>query len=238
MTPTPTGTPTHTPTPTPTDAPVSFDCVNTLGVAKEECEALVSLYNSTNGAAWADHTNWLEQPKVCTWFGVECGDEGVTGLRLGGNQLQGTIAPLLWQLQALRVLELGGNKLAGGLPQELSSLGKLAELDISQNAGLSGSVPMKFTALSLRRFWYDQTGLCEPPEEAFTEWLSGITDIRRTGVACFVCASPRLESPRGSVMRWSLSTTARTAPPGRTTPTGWSSRRSAPGSVSNAAMRA
>ena len=42
----------------------SFDCSTVIDVPQIECEALVALYNSTNGAGWTNNTNWLETNKV------------------------------------------------------------------------------------------------------------------------------------------------------------------------------
>jgi hypothetical protein len=38
-----------------------------------ERDALVALYNSTDGANWTDNTGWLgEAGTECSWFGVRC----------------------------------------------------------------------------------------------------------------------------------------------------------------------
>ncbi|HXQ33276.1 MAG TPA: hypothetical protein VN843_04565, partial [Anaerolineales bacterium] len=52
-----------------------------------ECLALVALYNSANGASWADSSGWLETDTPCSWFGVTCGDGHVIQLILEGNNL-------------------------------------------------------------------------------------------------------------------------------------------------------
>ncbi len=174
----------------PAEAPAAFDCASASGVSEAECDALVSLYNSTNGAGWADHTHWLEKPDVCTWFGVGCGDGAVLRLDLGGNNLQGPLPNTLGSLKYLDSLMLGGNKLTGGLPPSLGSAAYMNVLDISQNAGLSGPVPMAYTGMHLLRFWFDQTGLCEPPDTEFKDWLGTITDLRRTDVACVFTPTP------------------------------------------------
>ena len=43
-----------------------------------ECQALVALYNSTNGPAWVDSEGWTAGANPCRWVGVECteGDHG------------------------------------------------------------------------------------------------------------------------------------------------------------------
>jgi len=42
-------------------------------VPQIERDALVALYNSTDGANWTDNTGWLGAAGTeCTWFGVRC----------------------------------------------------------------------------------------------------------------------------------------------------------------------
>ena len=38
-----------------------------------ERDALIALYNSTDGANWTDNTGWLgEAGTECSWFGIRC----------------------------------------------------------------------------------------------------------------------------------------------------------------------
>jgi len=38
-----------------------------------ERDALIALYNSTDGANWSDNTNWLGAVGTeCNWLGVDC----------------------------------------------------------------------------------------------------------------------------------------------------------------------
>ncbi|OFX13463.1 MAG: hypothetical protein A2Z18_09125 [Armatimonadetes bacterium RBG_16_58_9] len=53
---------------------------NPLGVPDIEYDALVTLYNSTNGSGWRDRTNWLT-PRT-PWHGVDVTFGHVTGLEL------------------------------------------------------------------------------------------------------------------------------------------------------------
>ena len=57
-----------------------------------QLEALVALYESTNGGSWTTKTNWQTSESVCTWSGVTCNGDIVKELRLDGNNLQGTTA--------------------------------------------------------------------------------------------------------------------------------------------------
>ena len=73
-------------------------------VPSHEREALVALYNSTDGANWENNTNWLEgDPCSNLWFGVTCDDSGTTvmDISLEVNQLSGPIPPELGELTNL-----------------------------------------------------------------------------------------------------------------------------------------
>ena len=45
-----------------------FACVSFAGVSNSEKEALIALYNNTNGAEW--NTTWDLERQVDTWHGV------------------------------------------------------------------------------------------------------------------------------------------------------------------------
>ena len=65
----------------------------TPSVGDIEKEALVALYNATDGANWTDNTNWLNDGvPLNSWHGVTTDAEGrVTVLNLSGNNLTGSI---------------------------------------------------------------------------------------------------------------------------------------------------
>ena len=48
----------------------SFSCDNVTDVPVAECEALLRLYNTTNGASWTNNTNWLSSTTVGDWNGI------------------------------------------------------------------------------------------------------------------------------------------------------------------------
>ena len=83
-----------------------------------EREALLALYESTDGPNWINNDGWGDAPGTeCTWSGVFChtGGNHVTSLYLGGNQLSGPI-PDLSALTQLEYLRLESNKLSGPIP--------------------------------------------------------------------------------------------------------------------------
>jgi len=49
-----------------------FSCSSVTEIPEAECDALVALYTSTNGASWIDNTGWLVTDTPCSWYGVGC----------------------------------------------------------------------------------------------------------------------------------------------------------------------
>ncbi len=119
----------------------AFDCGLVEDVSVPECEALVALYASTNGSAWANNTNWLQSTTVGDWYGVGITFyEGPSNLTLSGNNLVGTIPPEIGNLPELRVINLSENYLRGGIPSELFQLEYLGVIALNDNL-LSGTLP-------------------------------------------------------------------------------------------------
>ncbi len=113
-----------------------------------EREALIALYNSTDGANWWDNTGWLGSAGTeCTWIGVSCAGGHVRDLILNYNQLSGVIPPQLGNLSNLQWLYLNSNQLSGSIPSELGNLSSVTFLDLSLNQ-LSGVIPAELGNLS------------------------------------------------------------------------------------------
>ncbi len=111
----------------------------TDGTLKDQCDTLVSLYDSTNGPNWFNSSNWKVTSKPCSWYGVICRDGYVSYIQRRSSNLKGTL-PNLSALTKLYRLELNHNKLSGSLPASLNALTNLQTLDLSDNL-LSGSIP-------------------------------------------------------------------------------------------------
>ena len=128
----------------------------------EDRDALVALYNTTDGASWTNNTNWLSEQPLDTWHGVTTDGMRVTELHLQDNELSGTIPPELGSLTNLERLDLGVNQLTGPIPVELGSLTKLEELGLWGNQ-LTGQIPSELGSLSkLRELWLDVNQLNGP----------------------------------------------------------------------------
>ena len=118
------------------------------GDAATDRAALVTLYNATDGANWANNDNWLSNAPMGEWHGVTTDSDGrVTRLDLPYNQLTGGIPAELGSLSNLVRLALSGNRLTGGIPAELGNLAYLKYLDLSFKQ-LTGEIPAELGNLS------------------------------------------------------------------------------------------
>ncbi len=118
------------------------------GVEPDDRQALVALYETTDGENWTNNTRWLSDAPIGEWHGVEVDDDGfVTELQLHGNGLSGKMPSKLRYLQQLVVLRLDENDLTGSIPPELGELSNLVSLELSDNR-LSGAIPVELGRLS------------------------------------------------------------------------------------------
>jgi Leucine-rich repeat (LRR) protein len=111
-----------------------------VDIPQTEREALIALYNSTDGANWtntkANNKVWdINNPNsdVSTWFGVTVNNGSVTNIQLYDNNLVGTISSKIGQLINLISLSLSVNKLNGSIPQEIGQLHSLIDLSLFNN---------------------------------------------------------------------------------------------------------
>ena len=110
-------------------------------LASLDKDALVALYNATDGDNWLENTNWMTSGALSTWHGVTTDSEGrVTELDLTRNQLKGEIPVELGNLSNLKSLDLSSNRLTGPIPAELGNLSNLESLYLGSNE-LTGCIP-------------------------------------------------------------------------------------------------
>ena len=114
-------------------------------------DALVALYNATDGPNWTNSTNWLSDKPLGDWHGVTASNGRVTELALGGNQLTGSIPSELGNLTSLESLALGYNQLTGPIPPQLGQLTKLWQLHLAET-GLTGEIPPELGQLTRLEF--------------------------------------------------------------------------------------
>ena len=140
-------------------------------------EALIALYNATDGPNWRRQANWLTDAPLGDWHGVTTDRNGrviaydsdpgftcnnLTGaippeigdldmlqyLDLGCGYLNGRIPPEMAKLKELRHLSLWGNELIGPIPPELGNLANLELLSFYSNPNLDGSIPPELGKLA------------------------------------------------------------------------------------------
>ncbi len=115
-------------------------CDTAQGIAISECEALVALYNSTDGTNWFTNTGWLQTTTPCSgWYGITCIGTIVTEITLVSNTLRGTLPSAIGALKNLRRLELRNNHLQGELPTAIEELNSLYALMLTGNQ-LTGDI--------------------------------------------------------------------------------------------------
>lgn len=112
----------------------------TCNCKKTDRDALIALYNATNGSQWkrkwdlnADHKNW---------YGVKFDSKGcVDALTLMDNNLSGHIPNDIAKLHDLTHLYLNNNDISGTFNPNLVYLNNLKYMDLSRN-NLSESLPL------------------------------------------------------------------------------------------------
>ena len=121
---------------------------------------LRNLFELTAGDEWAQSDGWAGSPALEEWHGVRTDSLG-----------------------RVTALHLSDNGLSGALSADIADLSQLTELRIDGNA-IEGRLPLSLIQLDLREFHYDGTRLCEPADQGFQAWLSGIESHSGTGSRC------------------------------------------------------
>lgn len=103
-----------------------IDCDAIIVTPSAEREALIDLYNATNGSSWSNTTNWCSQAPISEWFGVECDASGnLIGLNLAANNLSGSLPDSFTELMdCCNYLIVGQNNLTGAVSQSIISHNK------------------------------------------------------------------------------------------------------------------
>ena len=129
-----------------------FPGLTHAAIPAEERQALIALYNSTNGDHWTQNSGWKEGELDAdgfampgtegSWYGItlNAGATSVYRINLDSNSLSGSIPSELGNLTNLQYLLLGSNQLIGSIPLELGKLKDLQWLDLAFNQ-LTGSIP-------------------------------------------------------------------------------------------------
>ncbi|MEM9052940.1 MAG: hypothetical protein AAGC47_12880, partial [Bacteroidota bacterium] len=120
----------------------------------EQKQALINIYQATNGDGWHNNSNWLSDLPVSNWHGVDIDLEGnVVGLDLRNNNLVGDLPLSIGNLPELRSLDLAANELTGAIHDQLGDLEHLLDLNLSDN-GLTSTIPATIGNLD-NLYWID-----------------------------------------------------------------------------------
>lgn len=128
-----------------------------LTINEDECEllrqkerdALIALYNATDGPQWINNSNWCSDKPLREWYGLEIDDiEGnLVTINLPWNNLKGELPAEIFTISSLVRLNLEGNNLIGNLSEDFGNFTELSSLGLSNN-NFSGSIPASFAKLT------------------------------------------------------------------------------------------
>ncbi len=143
-----------------------------------EREALIALYNSTDGDNWTDNSGWKTPPLDTdgfampgtenTWYGITLWDSNlyIKWIDLRSNELTGSIPPELGNLINLNGLWLHNNQLTGSIPSELGNPVTLQYLYLNNNQLIGNMPPELGSLVNLNYLYLDSNQLTGgiPPE--------------------------------------------------------------------------
>jgi PKD repeat protein len=142
-------------------------------IPSSQREALIAIYNATDGPHWSHNDNWLgPEGTEATWWGVEIEPPGKTvlGLHLWGLGLHGTLPDVWDDLPDLQIVRLYDNALEGPLPAGLGRRWALYILDLSNNQ-FTGGIPSEWEGMrSMRDLDLSDNLLQGPIPTTFGSW--------------------------------------------------------------------
>ncbi len=141
------------------ESSVSINTDN-LFLPASERNALIALYNSTNGDLWDNNYGWKKEDgsfsdegTEADWYGVYIEDNHVVYIDLAYNELTGVLPPEIGDFPQLQHLWLYWNWIGGALPAEIGNLTLLETLDLDDN-DLTGALPVELGNLThLEELW-------------------------------------------------------------------------------------
>jgi RHS repeat-associated protein len=140
-----------------------------------EREALIALYNSTDGDNWTDNSGWKDSPLHTdefsmpgtehTWSGVTIESDKVTSLNFNRNYFAGSLPPEIGNLSNLESLVFSYCTFTGGMPSELGNLSNLWQLSFGETH-LTENIPPELGNLANLQYLTLPSGITGtiPPE--------------------------------------------------------------------------
>lgn len=120
--------------------------VNQSDIVQNDYNALIDLYNATDGANWI--YTWDLNDNVLNWHGIELDYSGkVISIDLSNNKLNGSIPASIGTLDKLSSFKLSNNNIMGTIPAEIGLLSELDTLLLNKN-NIYGTVPDELNMLS------------------------------------------------------------------------------------------
>ena len=146
----------------------------------KEREALMALYEMTDGANWTNNDNWGSNKPVSEWYGVTVSQGHVWELSLTDNNLKGNLPEAIGDLSHLRWLHLGWNYLTGEIPESIGKLTELRCLGFRECRQLSGKLPESIQNLkNLQYLLLTNTGLGGD----LPEWIGDLENLQQLDLA-------------------------------------------------------
>lgn len=117
---------------------------------------LAILFMELGGPTWTNHHGWVTPDPECTWYGISCQQQNITGLSLSNNNVtsQGRIPPELYLLTGLNSLYLAGNSLTGNISSAIAGLRNLGTL---HECGSCKTIVAADFDVPIYYIWYQST---------------------------------------------------------------------------------
>lgn len=117
-----------------------------VGIHPDDLDALIALYNATNGANWFNRSGWLIDPDVENWYGVTTDGtppsptRRVREIRLGSNNLSGTLPAEIGNMIGIDIFWVMNNSISGTIPTTVGNLVNLRDIRLHDNP-ISREIP-------------------------------------------------------------------------------------------------
>lgn len=170
----------------PSKPALRYNCALQSQISLAQCNALVELYQHTNGKKWQNvkQKPWLSNDNPCSWDGLRCEDKQVTVLNLKNRGLHGKL-PAMSRLSGLEELNLSENPELRGPVPDLSTMTQLVSLEMAVT-GLAGFLPDLSNFAHLKRFDVRNSQFIGPVPRVPLNTRISVTDN-------YLCMSPRLK---------------------------------------------